>query len=898
DYPFTLRFLNPTTSYQLSAVIDLNLNERTDPGEPNAYTPGYTLSGSTASVLTIMDPGQMAGGNIGEIRGMITYGGHQGGSKIVRLFQGGFYGAPMRTQNVDAFCLGNSCDFTLGGLPLANDYYVDAFVDTSFNGQFEPASEPSGRMLNPIALTQRGPATAGTVRAQLYGYSLSQDTMQVPVRVATYAYSASVNYLFPDLPAGNYMVRAYADYDGDYVMDSTEAWGQTRSADNGVTSVSPAEQRSFSICARSQLSPGQNFNGSLDSTDCLSSERQAYADYYSFSETAGDIVTVDMLGTGFSDTYLYLYGPVVNGTGTYSGGANPAANAYSLLAADDDGAGNANSRLNAIRLPANGVYTIGAASYGNNITGAYTLSLRVSGGSNGSIAGTVRYNGTQGGAINVGLFSSDPMSGQGAEPMSGTSMNAPGGFSFADLPVGTSYYIGAFIDVNGNSSPDQGEDTSIYPDAITLRSGQAVTGIIIEINPSTAAVFVGGAGQGTISGQISYAGASAASSLVIEMWNTATFRGMPVGIRTLQVTGEWPLSYDLQVPGDQTYYLKAFLDGNDNRMPDADEAKGAYQPNNEGPEPIYVGSAAYVSNRDFALYDAGQAVPGGASGAAGEGWASVYPSSVPAGSQFTSTVVVRLNGLGAGGVVMVGMPNNLYGSLTTGCSGCQGDVMVSLDGTTYNTVGLTIPLPPPGSFMPPNTAMYAVPAGGLAAGTSVYFAIRNLYAPCQGGAGPMGAVQQANNTMTFHVGTSSNTPVPAPLVNGEPSFTLAPGAPANISFRLADNSNGFSMSVPNGDVTAMLAEARDNCWNLAPMASVYIATVGAYSYNMATYGYDTQDTSVKFSSWSASAGDISANTANVFFETGSSTGAFYIKPTAQGYRNIGLAYDLGMPNTF
>jgi hypothetical protein len=149
-----------------------------------------------------------------------------------------------------------------------------------------------------------------------------------------------------------------------------------------------------------------------------------------------------------------------------------------------------------------------------------------------------------------------------------------------------------------------------------------MTGILLEINPGTAAVFVGGAGQGTISGGISYSGVSAstAATLVIEMWNTATFRGSPVGIRTIQTAADgWPVNYDLQAPGDRTYYLKAFLDGNNNRMPDTNEAKGAYEPNNEGPEPVYVGSAAYVSGRDFALYDAGRTFTGGVQSAAGEG---------------------------------------------------------------------------------------------------------------------------------------------------------------------------------------------------------------------------------------------------------------------------------------
>ncbi|OGS08080.1 MAG: hypothetical protein A2270_03290 [Elusimicrobia bacterium RIFOXYA12_FULL_51_18] len=921
DYPFTLRFLNPTTSYQLSSVIDLNGNQMTDPGEPNAYLPGYIVSGSTTAALTIMDPGQMAGGNIGEIRGIVTYGGHQGGDKIVRLFRGGFYGAPVQTMNINAGCLGNSCSFAISGLSYAADYYVDAFVDSSFNGMFEPAFEPHGGITSAISVSQavpqsrnnymtledpgtgadiptgsnllsgmvsvQGGTPSGTVRVQLFRFVSTVSVMEVPIRVATYPYVSSANqtpisYSFDNLPSdggARYIAQAYVDSNSNFTPDRNEAWGQTKALNQGISTSDPAEQKNFSVCARTSIDQGQNLNGSLETSDCVSSDRgqaSAFVDYYSFGGRAGDIVTLEMTGTGFSDTYLYLYGPSMRSTEAFT--------SYNLAAFDDDGGGNYNSKINGYTLTADGIYTIGAASYGNNITGAYTLSMRVSGGTNGSIAGTVRYNGTQGGNINVGLFNSNPMEAQNVNSIMGASMQVPGAFLFGDLPSGTSYYIAGFVDVNGNNSPDQGEDFGMYPNIITLRAGQNVTGTLLEINHSTDVVFVGGAGQGTISGAISYTGISTATSLVIEMWNTATFRGTPIGIRTMQLTGEWPVNYDLQVPGDQTYYLKAFLDANNNRMPEPSEAKGAYTPNNEGPEPIYVGSAAYITDRNFTLYDPGQTLAGGAQGVSGEGWASVLPSLVAAGSQFTSTVTVRVTGLGEGGVVMVGMPNNLYSSLQTGCSGCPGYVQVSSDGTHYSAAQLIS-----------NNAQYRVPMGqSLAAGASVYFAINNLYAPCQGGM----TGQQSDNRLVFHVGTSSNAFTgPQPLVSGEPTAVLGAGAPQNLSFRLADNMNGANMAVPNGEVTPMLAEARDNCWNLAPMSSVYIATVSAYFYNMATYGYDN-DATVKFSTWNAEADSVTATSATVRFEADSSTGVFYVKPTAQGYRNIGLSYDLAWSNTF
>jgi len=936
-YPFNLRFLNPATSYQLSAMIDLNGNQRTDPGEANAYSPGYTLSGSTGVVLTMMDPGQMSGGSIGEIRGSVSYYGSNIGGKIARVFRGGFYGAPIQTAYLSAGCPGNTCNFAFSGLPYGDNsgpysYYVDAFVDTSFNSMYDPAFEPYGGQAAPITLSQampystnnsltlndpgtgvgistgsaglsgairvQGGTSPGTMRVQLFRLNASTSVMQVPIRVATYTYTAqtSMNYLFDNLPAesaARYLVQAFVDTGTlNSFPDRTETWGQTKALDMGISTAAPVEQRDFSVCARTPIEPGQNLNGTLEASDCISADRgqtSAFMDYYSFNGRSGDVVTVELTGTGFSDTYLYLYGPAVDGTsGSYT---------YNLSAADDDGGGNMNSKINGFALQTDGVYTIGAASFGNSITGAYTVSLRVSGGTNGSIAGAVRYNGTQGGSINIGLFNSDPRLAQNTPSLTGTSMVVPGAFQFGNLPSGTTYYIGGYVDVNANNLPDQGEDFGMYPNQIALRAGQNVTGILMEINSSTSAVFVGGAGQGTISGGIGYAGASTAP-LVIEMWNTATFRGTPIGVRTIQTNGVWPMNYDLQVPGDQTYYLKAFLDSNNNRMPDSDEAKGAYQPNNEGPEPIYVGSAAFVTDRNFTMYDPGQSVSGGASGASGEGWASVLPAQVPAGTQFTSTITVRVNGLAAGGVIMVGLPGNLYSSLTEDCGACSGNVKFHLDGAGYDGTDLTIPPPPPGSYTPSNNAMYTVPAGGLAAGTSVYFEIENLYAPCQGGMA--GTTGLPDNALRFHVGTSSSASVPLqPLISGEPAATLAAGEPRNLSFRLADNANGFSMAVPQNELTEMRAEARDNCWNLASMPAVYVATVGAYSYDPGTFGYNS-DTTVKFSTWAAAAGAVTATSTTVRFDAGSSSGTFFIKPTAPGYRNVALSYyDLnGSTNTF
>jgi hypothetical protein len=83
---------------------------------------------------------------------------------------------------------------------------------------------------------------------------------------------------------------------------------------------------------------------------------------YTFTADAGDIVTITMTSDEF-DTYLFLEDA--------DGGE---------IALDDDGAGNLNSRIGPLEIPADGRYTIIADSFSNvvgdsPVTGAFTLTL-------------------------------------------------------------------------------------------------------------------------------------------------------------------------------------------------------------------------------------------------------------------------------------------------------------------------------------------------------------------------------------------------------------------------------------------------------------------------------------------------------------------------------------------
>jgi len=100
---------------------------------------------------------------------------------------------------------------------------------------------------------------------------------------------------------------------------------------------------------------GQTINGSLTSSDCRLDDN-SYADFYTFSGTQGQQVTIN-LSSGAFDTYLGL----ANESGTF-------------VVEDDDGGGGTNSRIVAT-LPASGTYIILANSLLANTFGSYSLSL-------------------------------------------------------------------------------------------------------------------------------------------------------------------------------------------------------------------------------------------------------------------------------------------------------------------------------------------------------------------------------------------------------------------------------------------------------------------------------------------------------------------------------------------
>ena len=158
------------------------------------------------------------------------------------------------------------------------------------------------------------------------------------------------------IPPGIYFFGAIADNLG-AVAESNES-NNARAADTGPIVLSSGCTTPISI--------GQTINGALTTSSCRSPIRGSsyYSDRYSFNASAGQQVTVLLRSPTF-DTYLYLLGP--------SG---------AVIAEDDDGGGGTDGTDSRIppgsgffTLPSSGTYIIEATSFGQNVTGNYTVGL-------------------------------------------------------------------------------------------------------------------------------------------------------------------------------------------------------------------------------------------------------------------------------------------------------------------------------------------------------------------------------------------------------------------------------------------------------------------------------------------------------------------------------------------
>jgi len=270
-----------------------------------------------------------------------------------------------------------------------------------------------GHNLNAVHPNQQNPAPSGcanTIMSSSLGFSTQPNFCQfsldeitghtvqhtscltsLPAPGCSYALSSS-QQTFPDA-GGSGSVNITATAGCNWSVDEGEDWITITSAllanGNGIITYTVAAkpagvgpraarinvggqphtvaQPSATGCSLTSIVFGQ-LSGTLSNTDCRSGQRDrpnSFIDLYTFTGRAGQRVKIEMTATSALDTYLYLFGP---------GGTIVAENDDLVLGQ------NTNSRIpqqqsDFFTLPATGIYTIEATSFGNNDDGNYSISL-------------------------------------------------------------------------------------------------------------------------------------------------------------------------------------------------------------------------------------------------------------------------------------------------------------------------------------------------------------------------------------------------------------------------------------------------------------------------------------------------------------------------------------------
>ncbi|MBI2789744.1 MAG: hypothetical protein HYX59_13780 [Elusimicrobia bacterium] len=685
--------------------------------------------------------------------------------------------------------------------------------------------------------------TSGTVRM-----SLTPLYTDVPIRFATAPFGGSSSFLFNNIPDGVYDVRAFVDPNGNFTPDEGEPIGAStlRGLDFYRQTGSQVLADPVQLCDRRQIAFGTDVVQSFGAADCTSPDRPgAPRRLYTFRGTRGQPVTIALKAIGFYDSYLDLYGP----DGDW-------------IDYDDDGGGNGDAQISNFVLPEDGVYTIDAGAYASGSFGQFKLSLSGSAGALGGISGVVNYAGSQGGAVVVGLFDSPAFS--SSTSVGGLVLTSTRAFAFTDLPVGATYYLGAFIDVNANQVPDLGEDGGVFglngvPNPILLAAGQIASGVEIAVVPSTTAA----ASAAYVTGAVSYAG-TRTGSLVLEFWSSAKFTGHPVASRVVP-TGVG--SYDVAVAGGLPYYVRAFIDANGDFALQPDEPRGVYGPAGQGAEQVYAPAGQTMVGIDLTIKDPGLTASGAISG---EGTAVLSSTFAVSGQQ--ATVIV---------------------TYTAGANGVSG-------GATGGQIGFTappgFPFPynsPSGSSVTVKSAFtgfgavtYAGPSAfvkltgaGLAAGQTLTMEWSNVYMACQIGV--------ATVTVSSLKTTAVATDVPQPLLLGSPSLAVVPGAARFVQL------DAPYFSVKQGELSDVRRlETRDMCGSRAPVTAPLVVDLRSARFNGSAFVPDAEvgvATSPALSTEAAVAVD---------FAVGESSKSFYVLAASTGFKSLELHYNLIFDTTF
>ncbi len=480
-----------------------------------------------------------------------------------------------------------------------------------------------------------------------------------------------------------------------------------------------------------------------------------------------------------------------------------------------------------------------------------------------SVSGAVSYAGTQGGKIVVGVFDSTDIF-TTANLLVSAQLAQAGSYSLTGIQPGTTFYAAGFVDMNQSLKPATGEDYGFYggasPVPFNPASGAALTGINFAVLVASTAHL------GTISGNTFYTGAQT-GSLRIEVFNNSAFSGQPVAAISTGITG----AYSFSVPGNLSYFMRAFIDLNSNAALDAGEAAGLYAPNNQGAEAVFVPRQGTAAGKNMTIYDPGCS----AAGCAGSGAAAASVSTVTAGGliDFSLKVFVGSSGLQFGGLAGFGVAPG-WGAVQNNCPSCNG--YVSLSWTSVSTVTLALDADPATAGLEALAGQYSAAAkvltGSLNPGDTVQFTLSKLSAPCQARAS------------VFTVTTAQKEKVAVlPLFSGSPSIAVQPGGAVTLAF------SPLSLTLTQYTTSqALLLSGRDLCGGAAAVSNSTAVIVSGRIYSFSTGAFDP-DADLRLAASPAAA---FTTPATIAFAAGQSSAALFAAAYSTGSKNIQAEYNL------
>jgi uncharacterized protein (DUF2141 family) len=440
------------------------------------------------------------------------------------------------------------------------------------------AVDYAGNNSAPSAIIVIQPASGGTISGNLkYTGTATQGVFRVRLSSAvagtTLAETTLDPFSFTGLYDGVYYVRVFRDLNGDSVHQDGEPGGTIGGIAQpypiNIVSASAFAGSTVPVCDRtSAIFPAagsaQSYAISISSAGCpaLDQGQGFFTNLLSFRVGGGSAGSVGVgasisiqMQSNFSNRLLLL-GPDGN-----------------VQAQDSRTSGSV------INLSVNqpGLYLIEPTSFNPYETGTATVTVSLTGGFAGVIAGSVAYNGSQSGRIFVQLFSSPASN---SLLLAQSTMSTTGAFSLSGLPDSL-YYIRSFRDTNGNFSQDPGEAMGVFGlSASSLTAVQIQGGVTSVAGVSTAPITLTltDPAVGNISGQIIRQGTQSGTIRVdvsVPEVGCSSCDARVVAFTTMSNAGTYSVNF---LSPATNYILTSYVDVNSNAKADPLEAQASTRP--------------------------------------------------------------------------------------------------------------------------------------------------------------------------------------------------------------------------------------------------------------------------------------------------------------------------------